>query len=185
MTPLDPQRTALLVMDVQAGIVARIDDDDLVPRVERLVAGARAAGLTVGHVRVAFTDEDYGAVPPHSSFAAYAADPQLRAALHVDAPATQPVVVPEPGDIAVRKTRVGPFSTTDLRAQLSERGVDTLVLAGISTSGVVLSTVREAADLDLRVVVAADGCADSDVEVHRFLLTKVLPRQAEVVDDLF
>jgi nicotinamidase-related amidase len=60
--------------------------------------------------------------------------------------------------------------------------VDTLVLAGISTSGVVLSTTRDAADRDFRLLVLADCCADPDPDVHRVLIEKVLPRQAEVID---
>jgi nicotinamidase-related amidase len=54
--------------------------------------------------------------------------------------------------------------------------------AGIATSGVVLSTLRQAADLDYELVVLRDGCVDSDEEVHRILCDKVFPRQAEVVD---
>lgn len=56
-----------------------------------------------------------------------------------------------------------------------------LVLCGIATSGVVLSTLRQAADLDFDLTVLADGCADADPEVHRVLLEKVFPRQAAVV----
>ena len=56
------------------------------------------------------------------------------------------------------------------------------MLAGISTSGVVLSTVRDAADRDYRLLVLADCCADPDGEVHRVLMEKVLPRQVEVID---
>jgi nicotinamidase-related amidase len=54
------------------------------------------------------------------------------------------------------------------------------VLAGIATSGVVLSTVREGSDLDYRLIVLADGSADPDPEVHEFLTTRIFPRQAEV-----
>jgi nicotinamidase-related amidase len=183
-TPLDPQRTALLVMDYQQGVVARLEDPGpLLERAAELIDVARAAGLTVGHVRVAFDDADYDAVPAYSSFATYASDPAARASMHVDSPTTQPHerVAPAEGDIRVRKTRVGPFTTTDLREQLNTRGIDTLVLAGISTSGVVLSTVRQASDFDYRVLVVSDACADFDPEVHRVLMTKVFPRQAEVV----
>ena len=65
-----------------------------------------------------------------------------------------------------------------LRAQ----AIDELVLCGIATSGVVLSTLRAAADLDYGLTVLRDACADSDDEVHRVLVEKVFPRQAEVVD---
>jgi len=81
----------------------------------------------------------------------------------------------------VRKTRVGAFSTTDLDAQLRARKVTTLVLAGISTSGVVLSTVCDGADRDYRLIVLSDGCADPDEEVHCVLLTKVFARRADRV----
>ena len=59
--------------------------------------------------------------------------------------------------------------------------LDALVLSGIATSGVVLSTLRQAADLDYQVTVLSDWCADGDEEVHRLLLDKVFPRQAAVV----
>jgi nicotinamidase-related amidase len=58
--------------------------------------------------------------------------------------------------------------------------IDSLVLTGIATSGVVLSTLRQAADLDYRLTVLADGCRDADDEVHRVLTEKVFPRQADV-----
>jgi nicotinamidase-related amidase len=63
---------------------------------------------------------------------------------------------------------------------LRARRTEHLVLAGIATSGVVLSTLRQAADLDYRLTVLADGCLDADPEVHQVLLGKVFPRQAEV-----
>jgi nicotinamidase-related amidase len=64
---------------------------------------------------------------------------------------------------------------------LGAREVDALVLLGIATSGVVLSTLRHAADADYRIVVVQDCCADRDPEVHRCLMEKVFPRQATVV----
>ena len=59
--------------------------------------------------------------------------------------------------------------------------MDTLVLTGIATSGVVLSTLRQAADLDYKLIVLADACLDGDAEVHRILTEKVFPRQADVL----
>jgi nicotinamidase-related amidase len=90
-------------------------------------------------------------------------------------------VAPEPGDITVRKTRVGAFSTTDLDEQLRKREIETLILAGISTSGVVLSTVRDAADRDYQVFVLADASADPDPEVHEFLISRIFPGQAHIL----
>ncbi len=79
------------------------------------------------------------------------------------------------------KRRYGPFSTTNLDELLKKQGVETLVLMGISTSGCVLSTVRGAADIDYRLIVLSDCCADRDEEVQRVLMEKVLPVHASVV----
>jgi nicotinamidase-related amidase len=168
-------------MDYQQGIVSRVPDpDDLLRRAREAIVTARSHGIHVGYVRVAFDDADYDAVPPTNKIFARLAEGRVN---HVDSPATavHDRLAPEPGDIVVRKTRVGAFSTTDLDEQLRKRGISTVVLAGISTSGVVLSTVRDAADRDYRIIVLADGCADFDAEVHDVLLGKVFPRQADVV----
>ena len=175
---IDPRRTALLVMDYQAGILDRLGDAEaLLSRAADAIAVVRGRGGQIGYVRVAFDDADYDAVPPHSRFASIGPE------MHSDSPATaiHDRVAPEPGDIIVRKTRVGAFSTTDLDQQLRARGVITLILAGISTSGVVLSTVRDAADRDYQVFVLADGCADPGPGVHEFLTETIFPRQARVI----
>ena len=74
------------------------------------------------------------------------------------------------------------FTGSDLDVVLRSLGAETLVLAGIVTSGVVLSTLRQAADLDFRVTVLRDLCLDPDEEVNRVLVEKVFPKQASVVD---
>ena len=91
-----------------------------------------------------------------------------------------PAVAPAPGDVVVSKRRVSAFAGSDLDVVLRAGGIDNLVLAGIATSGVVLSTLRQAADLDYRLTVLADACGDRDEEVHRVLTEKVFPRQATV-----
>jgi nicotinamidase-related amidase len=75
----------------------------------------------------------------------------------------------------------GAFAGSDLEILLRSCAVTHLVLTGISTSGVVLSTLRKAADRDYQLTVLADGCADSEEEVHWVLTSKVFPRQAEVL----
>ncbi|CAF1110144.1 unnamed protein product [Adineta steineri] len=90
-------------------------------------------------------------------------------------------VAPQAGDIVVRKTRVGAFSTTDLDQQLRQRGITNLILAGVSTSGAVLSTVRDAADRDYQLYILVDGTADLDPEVHDILIKKIFPRQAYII----
>jgi nicotinamidase-related amidase len=81
---------------------------------------------------------------------------------------------------AVILPRASAFTGSDLDVVLRGLGAGTLVLTGIATSGVVLSTLRQAADLDYRLIVLADACLDADPEVHRVLTEKVFPRQAEV-----
>jgi nicotinamidase-related amidase len=178
---VDPTRTALLIMDYQPGIVAMVEDPPaLLARMASARATARAAGAHIGYVRVAFTPEDRTAVSPRNkSFSALAQTDRMTdgtpdAAVHPD-------LAPEPGDIEVRKIRVGAFSTTDLADQLAGRGIDTLILAGISTSGVVLSTIRDAADHDYRLFVLVDCCADTNPDVHRILTEHVFPRQSDII----
>jgi nicotinamidase-related amidase len=183
MATVDPTRTALLIMDFQPGIIGRLDDAEraaLVGRVSGLRDRARAAGAQVGYVRVALTAEEVAAVPARNTMFATLAS---RADFASDAGATQVIddLGPAVGEIVVRKRRVGAFSTTDLDAQLRARGVDTLILTGISTSGVVLSTVRDAADRDFALVVVSDCCNDANAGAHEVLVDQVFPRQAEVV----
>jgi nicotinamidase-related amidase len=177
----DPKRTALLVMDFQEGIVGQLPDTGpLLERVRQAIVDVREHGGTIGYVRVAFTEEDWAAIPASAMFAAVG---QNRLMHHEDpSTAIHEAVAPEPGDIVVRKTRVGAMLTTDLDQQLRDRGIDTLVLAGLSTSGVVLSTVIEAADRDYRLYVLSDGTGDRDEQTRDFLLTKVFPRRAQVIE---
>jgi nicotinamidase-related amidase len=179
---IDAGRTALLVMDYQPGIVGRLPDPDAqLEKARRAIALARRKGATVGYVRVAVTDADLENIPETSRMGQLLR--QGGRALHDDEPATQidEAVAPQDGDVIVRKVRVGAFSTTDLHEQLKARTVDTIVLAGISTSGVVLSTVRDGFDRDYRVIVLSDASADYDQEAHEFLTTRIFPRQAEVI----
>ncbi|MEV4604207.1 MFS transporter [Amycolatopsis sp. NPDC049253] len=181
---LDPARTALLVMDYQAGIVSRVADDEaLVDRVGTAISDVRAHGGHVGWVRVGFDDAEFDAIPSTSVFARMVT-PESRAVMHADAPATQidERLSPQPQDVSVRKIRVGAFTTTDLDTQLRGRDVDTLVLAGISTSGVVLSTVREAMDRDYRILVLDDASADPEPGTHEFLTGTIFPKFATVLD---
>jgi len=180
---IDPSTTALLVMDYQPSILGFLGDPGpLVDVAETAVKLVRGRGGQVGFVRVAFTDEDYAAFPASSMMGnrVKAARPGMDAG----SPTTRihPRLDAEPEDIVVRKTRVGAFSTTNLHEQLTSAGMTTLVLAGVHTSGVVLTTVREAHDLDYAVVVVADACADPDPEVHDLLVTKIFPKQGRVTN---
>jgi nicotinamidase-related amidase len=173
-------KTVLLVMDYQPGIVERLGRPEVLEAAGRAVAAARAAGIPVFFVRVAFrpgypevaaSNLAFGQAAQHSGDTmteAHAAT-QVHAALE-----------PRPDEPVVTKRRVSAFTGSDLEVLLRGAGADGIVLAGISTSGVVLSTLRQAADLDYRLTVLADACSDGDPEVHRVLVEKVFPRQAVV-----
>jgi nicotinamidase-related amidase len=181
-SPLDLAKSALVIMDVQPSIVGMVPDDgEFVARIIETRRRAREAGVRIAYVRVALTEADAAAVPARNlSFSASAASGRLddsQAAVQID-----PRLAPTDSEIVVRKSRVGAFSTTNLQEQLEGVGVDTLILCGISTSGVVLSTVRAGADKDFRLFVVSDLCFDPDPEVHRVLTEKVFPRQATVLD---
>lgn len=171
--------TVLLVMDVQRGIVERFaDDPGYLERLADAITAARAAGVPVVYVIIGFRPGHPEISARNRTFSALAAagaftegDPA--AGIH-------PAVAPGPGDLVVTKRRVSAFTGSDLDVVLRGLGAGTLVLTGIATSGVVLSTLRQAADLDYGLIVLADACLDADQEVHRVLTEKVFPRQAEV-----
>lgn len=182
---LDPARTALLVMDYQPAMLALLPEggerEALLGRVEGAIADVRATGGTIAYVRVGFTEADWDAIPAaNTSFAPVA---RHRVMHHEDpAAAVHERLAPQDGDITVRKIRHGGLSTTDLDQRLRERGITTLVVSGISTSGVVLSTVIDAADRDYQLYILSDGVADPDTEVHDVLLHRVFPARAHIID---
>jgi nicotinamidase-related amidase len=173
-------RTVLLLMDFQHGVVERLGTPDVVTAADRAAKAARSAGIPVMFVRVGFRAGYPEVAESNASFSVLSA--QGGDVYQEDHPATQvhADLTPLPGEPVIVKRRVSAFSGSDLDVLLRAAGADTLVLAGIATSGVVLSTLRQAADLDYRLTVLADACADRDEEVHRVLTEKVFPRQALV-----
>jgi len=178
---LDPRTSALLVMDFQTTIVEGFAADGaaLLSRMAALIECARKAEMRIIYVVVGFRpgypevsprNARFGAIRETGRFLEGSAGTEVHAA-----------VAPRTGDVVVTKHRVNAFAGTDLEIVLRASSVVTLVLAGIATSGVVLSTVRHAADADYRIVVVEDCCADPDPEVHRVLTEKVFVRQATVV----
>jgi nicotinamidase-related amidase len=169
--------TAVLVMDYQAEVLVMLGDKakPVFERARTVVAAARAAKLPIIYVVVGFRAGYPEVSPKNASFSMIATGGKF---LVTTPPGANIVddVKPEPGDPIVVKHRVSAFHGTDLDMILRAKGIDTLVLLGISTSGVVLSTVRHAADADYGVVVVKDCCLDGDDEVHRVLTEKVFAR---------
>ncbi len=174
-------QTALLVMDVQPSTVERYaQNSDLLPRLATTIAAARAATIPVIYVRVKFR-QGYPEVSPRNKV--FAGIKQRSSSFQdaLMAMEIHPAIAPLPSDMVVTKLRVSAFAGSDLEVLLRAQDIGHLVLCGIATSGVVLSTLREAADKDYGLTVLSDCCVDSDEEVQRVLLTKVFPRQAEVL----
>ena len=152
-------KMAVLIMDYQNRQLSNFSDEsqnDILGKANEVLAEARQRGIPVIYVEVV-----RGERTP---------DREIHRA-----------ITPKSGEIVLTKSRTGPFSTTNLDQVLKEQGVETLVLMGISTSGCVLTTVRWAADIDYKLLVLSDCCADQDDEVHRVLMEKLFPRQATVL----
>ena len=175
-------RQALLVMDMQNGIVSRISEgqDSLLDAASRALVAARKAQVPVIFVRVAFRPGAPEVSARNKSFSALTGTSRLdESSLETQ---IHHRLAPIDGEVIVTKRRVSAFAGSDLDVVLRSKDIDTLVLCGIATSGVILSTLRYAADQDFGITVLADACADSDPEVHWVLMEKLFPRQATVLD---
>jgi len=174
------QQTVLLVMDMQTRVLAMVPDGkEVTARVAQAIAVARDKKIPVIYVTVGFR----AGMPEISvNNKSFSMAKERFAQVNMDEFTTiEPALTPLSSEVVVTKRRVSAFTGSDLEVVLRSWGVQHLVLTGIATSGVVLSTLREAADKDYQLTVIADCCADSDEEVHRVLMTKIFPRQAEVM----
>ena len=181
MITIEPRRTALLAMDFQNEIVTRLGQSgaEAVQRAGELIAAARKGGVAVIHVVVGFRPGYPEVSPRNVAFSGITGTGRFV----TGAPGADIAgpVRPADGEPVVVKHRVSAFAGTDLEMILRAKGIDALILTGLATSGVVLSTLRAAADADHRLIVVKDACADADDEVHRVLTEKVFARQATVL----
>jgi nicotinamidase-related amidase len=179
----DPTRTAFLSMDLQTAIVSIYTKShpDFLPRVAGVLTEARARAMTVIHVQVGFRPGFPEVSERNQLFGAIKTSTQWQQVFQGPAGAIHPDVAPVNDEIVITKHRVNAFRGTDLAMILRAKEIDTLVLFGIATSGVVLSTLLDASDADYRLIVVKDCCADLDVDVHTCLIEKVFPRRATVL----
>ena len=169
ITTLDP-RTALVVIDLQQGIV-RLPTvhppAEVVKRAAQLATAFRRRGLPVVLVDVV------GGGPGRD-------DPRgRRPAPSADWAELVPELEVQPHDIRVSKKTWGAFTCTGLDAQLRERGVTQIVLAGISTSIGVESTARQAQELGFNVTLAIDAMTDTSQQAHDNSVSRIFPRLGE------
>ena len=177
---LDLRTTALLTLDCQKGIV------DFLPACEsiftpaaRVVKAAREVKIPVIHVGIGFNPGYPEVHPQHPTFGMIRQTGKFT--YGSESIKFHESIAPIAGEITIYKHRVSAFSGNELEMTLRSMGIRTLVYFGIATSGIVLSTLRQASDMDFLSVVIEDCCADRDDEVHRVLTEKVFTNQATVV----
>jgi nicotinamidase-related amidase len=183
---INPNASALLVLDIQkiildgsAGPPSAAEKQAFLSRSARLIGAARGAGMRVIYLRNGFR-LGYPEVSGRNK--AFASIRQTdRFPDDADGSQIHPAVAPHADDVVITKHRVSAFFGTELDMILRANGIETLILAGIATSRVVLSTLRYAADADYGIIVAHDCCSDSDPDVHEILVKKVFVRAATVV----
>jgi len=172
--------TALLVMDMQTSILGRLPDAAaFIGNVAKAITQARTNNIPVLYVVVGFRP---GMPEVGTTNKGFAASKERMGTANMDEwMKIDAAVAPLPNEIIIIKRRISAFTGSDLEVILRAQGIQHLALTGIATGGVVLSTVREAADKDYRITVLSDGCADADPEIHHILTTKIFPRQADVI----
>src|SRR5581483_1634219 len=172
--------TALLVMDLQPTFFNMVPGATAIAgNVAKAIAHARSHNVPVIYVVVGFRK---GTPEISANNKGFTTARQMLANVDMaELVKIHPDVAPYDNEVVVTKRRVSAFSGSDLEVVLRAFNIQHLVLTGIATSGVVLSTVREAADKDYRITVLEDCCGDADPEVHRVLTTKIFPRQADVM----
>ena len=173
----DPKSTALVLIDLQQGIVSRTlaphSAKDVISRAAQLAVALRAKGGTVVYVRVDIADVLY---------------------LPADAPTRDPNAPPPPpsasqlvaesgyqaGDLLVTKRQWGAFYGTELDQQLRRRRIRTIIMGGVATNFGVESTARAAFDRGYELIFAEAAMSSVKAEVHKFAVENIFPRMGRV-----
>jgi nicotinamidase-related amidase len=177
---IDPLKTALVLIDLQQGIVGRPCAPhaaaDVVRNAGRLAEKFRSSGATVALVRVAFQPDFKDVLNPPCD----TPPPMNLASLPASWFELVPEVGPKPGDLVVTKHQWGAFYGTELDLQLRRRGVRTIVIGGISTNIGVESTARCAYELGYAQVFVEDAMASNSAEAHQFAIKNIFGRMGNV-----
>jgi nicotinamidase-related amidase len=176
---LDPKKTAVLTLDMQEGILGFVPGaKDVFSTAAQVVEAARKGGFFLLHVGIGF-EPGYPEISPLNKRFAMVKERGVfvkgsdTAKIHPSLYKT--------GDTIIYKHRVSAFAGNSLQMILWAQGIENLVFFGISTSGIVLSTIRAAADLDFQCFVVKDACFDPEEEVHRVLTENVFANQGTVL----
>jgi len=193
---LDKTNTGLILFDALHGYLhptdpkkqAFLDERNILKNLQRLLAGARRAGITTfypsGHhapdgsdVVERLTDTDMDLNPIGSR------DKPIVPHIRKDSKDSEVAaeLAPSPGDVFVPKNRWSSFFETNLELQLRVRGIDTIVIAGGSTDVGIAATVFAARDMDLGIVVIRDACYSARGDNNAFFMERVFPRMGRVM----
>lgn len=179
---LDKANTALLIADFYAEMMNTIPhavDRGVVEKTRTLQKAARDAGIMVCYSATVFRPGYPEISDRNKTFSQRKASGQPAVSDPVQI--IHESVRPIEGEVVAGKHRVNAMFGTDLEMSLRANNIETLVMLGYATSGVVLSTTRYASDADFRLIIVEDCCSDQDPEVHDFLTQRIFPRQADVV----
>jgi nicotinamidase-related amidase len=171
---LNPRSTALVLIDLQRGIVARQTEPytpaDVVAHAVRLADRFREQGALVVLVRVGF------AADSRDRLSQLVDSPNPPGPLPADYSEIVPELGPKASDIVITKKQWGAFYGTELDLQLRRRHIDTIVLGGISTNFGVESTARAAHEHSYQIVFVEDAMAGLSAEAHQFAVNTIFPR---------
>ncbi len=168
----------MLTLDFQKGILGMAaETETIIPSAIKAVEFGRQKKFQIIHVGLGFNEGH----PEISDTSVFARVKQGNLFVKGTPSAEFHASIVRPGELVVHKQRISAFSENQLNMILRAGGIENLVLFGISTSGITLSTLRRAYDLDYRCVVLKDACFDKDAEVHRVLTEKIFPAQAAVL----
>ena len=176
-------KSIYLVLDMQNDLVhadgasgkapmqADIQSREILQRTANAISRARAKGIPVAFVRVAFSDDHREANPNSQVFGPIAKNGILK--MNAWGGKVHETLAPQDGDWDIVKHRVSPFYQTKLELLLKREGIERIYCSGVSTQAVVQATVRDAHDRDFDVVVLEDCCAGPNEQEHANSLASI------------
>ncbi|MBB3001602.1 nicotinamidase-related amidase [Paraburkholderia tropica] len=176
-TAFEPARAALLVMHYQTDILGLFPAvaPGLLANTRALCDAARAKGM-----RVVFANLRFSAGYPEVSPLNKNGQRIKSLGLFID-DRTAPELAQQPDEALIAAHRASIFTGTGLQAQLTAQGVDTLIMVGIASTGVVLSSLSHASDADFRLYTVKDCCYDPDEVVHEHLFATAFETRSTVL----
>ena len=177
--------TALIIADFYKDMMGTIPhsiERNVLDNTQKLQKAARQSGMLICYSATVFRPGYIEISDRNKTFSQRknSGQPAVSDPIEVIHPGVSPI----DGAVVVGKHRVNALYGTDLDMTLRANQINTIIILGYATSGVVLSTTRFAADSDYSIIIVEDCCADTDPEVHNFLMEKIFPRQADVVTSI-